>query len=619
MILRTERLSKTFEVGVRRKRVQAVKDLDLAVAGGGDLRLRRAERRRQDHHHQDADGAHLPHLAARPAIFDAPIPSTEAKRAHRLPARRTPPTTTSSPAGRPLRFFATLSGVPRRRARTPRARSCSSWSGSPTPPTGRSASTRRACSSGSASPRRWSGDPSFVVLDEPMSGLDPIGRKEVRDLILELKRRGKTVFFSTHILPDVETLCDRVGVILGGRLRDVGRIAELLSPRVRSVEVVLDVPRGGRASGTRRGQAGLARRGPVHPDLPGPGESRTPRWPAVLAAGGALVSLVPHRETLEDFFVRPPARRARPPASRARPGGRVNAAAGLASAGLVDGLVLRRRGAVVGSFLNVVIARVPAGESIVHPRSRCPSLPHAHRLVRQRPGALLAPAPRALPGLPDRASPVRYPLVELLGGGAALVAVSRHGLSLAALAEFAFAATLLALSFIDLDTWLLPHVITVPLLVAGLVLSRAAPHAGARPSSASLAGARGGLALLRRRVLPRREAAEEGGARASATCGCSAGIGAWLGLAPRSCRSCCSPRSRARWSGWRSSCARPGSQPGPAGRGRSPAPDRRRRLGPPPQRRPLRPVPRRGRAGVALAPGLARAARPRAVALPVKP
>jgi ABC-2 type transport system ATP-binding protein len=135
-----------------------------------------------------------------------------------------------------------------------------------------------------------------------MSGLDPIGRKEVRDLILELKRRGKTVFFSTHILPDVESLCDRVGVILGGRLRDVGRISELLSPRVRSVEVVLEVPdqaRDGLAGGTLVSQEGRPL-GLVFPDL----DAANAAARSALDAGGSLVSLAPHRETLEDFFVR---------------------------------------------------------------------------------------------------------------------------------------------------------------------------------------------------------------------------------------------------------------------------------------------------------------------------
>jgi ABC-2 type transport system ATP-binding protein len=140
------------------------------------------------------------------------------------------------------------------------------------------------------------------VLDEPMSGLDPIGRKEVRDLILDLKQRGKTVFFSTHILPDVESICDRVGVILGGRLRDVGRISDLLSPRIRSVEVVLDVPekareRVGRGRLVSRDQDRFAM---SFPDL----ESANTAVAEVLAGGGALVSLVPFRETLEDFFLR---------------------------------------------------------------------------------------------------------------------------------------------------------------------------------------------------------------------------------------------------------------------------------------------------------------------------
>jgi len=72
-------------------------------------------------------------------------------------------------------------------------------------------------------------DPDVVVLDEPMSGLDPIGRKLVGDLILELKSRGKTVFFSSHILTDIERFCDRAGIIVGGRLRLVGSLTDLLS------------------------------------------------------------------------------------------------------------------------------------------------------------------------------------------------------------------------------------------------------------------------------------------------------------------------------------------------------------------------------------------------------
>jgi ABC-2 type transport system ATP-binding protein len=71
-------------------------------------------------------------------------------------------------------------------------------------------------------------DPDVAILDEPMSGLDPIGRKMIGDIILELKGRGKTIFFSSHILTDVERFCDKVGIIVSGRLRLVGRLDDLL-------------------------------------------------------------------------------------------------------------------------------------------------------------------------------------------------------------------------------------------------------------------------------------------------------------------------------------------------------------------------------------------------------
>jgi len=72
-------------------------------------------------------------------------------------------------------------------------------------------------------------DPKVIILDEPMSGLDPIGRKMVVDLILELKSDGKTVFFSSHILTDIERLCDRAGIIVNGKLRLVDRLENLLT------------------------------------------------------------------------------------------------------------------------------------------------------------------------------------------------------------------------------------------------------------------------------------------------------------------------------------------------------------------------------------------------------
>lgn len=81
-------------------------------------------------------------------------------------------------------------------------------------------------------------DPKLVFFDEPMSGLDPMGRREVRDLMEQLKQQGKTVFFSTHILSDAEALCDRVGIIHRGELRGVGAVADLTSTVQGKVEVI---------------------------------------------------------------------------------------------------------------------------------------------------------------------------------------------------------------------------------------------------------------------------------------------------------------------------------------------------------------------------------------------
>jgi ABC-2 type transport system ATP-binding protein len=90
-------------------------------------------------------------------------------------------------------------------------------------------------------------DPKLVILDEPMSGLDPVGRREVRDIILELKREGKTVMFSTHILSDAEMLCDRVGVIVGGKLRGVGAPGQLVNMKTQGMEILFELTGGSNA------------------------------------------------------------------------------------------------------------------------------------------------------------------------------------------------------------------------------------------------------------------------------------------------------------------------------------------------------------------------------------
>src|ERR1700723_678940 len=84
-------------------------------------------------------------------------------------------------------------------------------------------------------------DPPVVILDEPMSGLDPVGRREVRDIIQALKEQGRTVFFSTHILSDAEMLCDRVAVLAGGKLQGVGAPGEIVSIEVHGMEILFEV------------------------------------------------------------------------------------------------------------------------------------------------------------------------------------------------------------------------------------------------------------------------------------------------------------------------------------------------------------------------------------------
>jgi ABC-2 type transport system ATP-binding protein len=82
--------------------------------------------------------------------------------------------------------------------------------------------------------------PEIVILDEPMSGLDPLGRRDVRELMVELRARGTTIFFSTHILPDVEMICDRVGMLVLGRVRQIGALREMLVGATTAVEIVAE-------------------------------------------------------------------------------------------------------------------------------------------------------------------------------------------------------------------------------------------------------------------------------------------------------------------------------------------------------------------------------------------
>ncbi len=147
-------------------------------------------------------------------------------------------------------------------------------------------------------------DPQLVILDEPMSGLDPVGRKEVRDLILQLKEQGKTIFFSSHIIPDVEMLCDRVGILVRGRLRDIGKLSEILETHVKYVEIVVSKIDDQAVQTFERFTGKVARTGDnilIRATSEGDVEK-------VLAMvkdlKGKLISVLPVKETLEEHFIR---------------------------------------------------------------------------------------------------------------------------------------------------------------------------------------------------------------------------------------------------------------------------------------------------------------------------
>jgi ABC-2 type transport system ATP-binding protein len=147
-------------------------------------------------------------------------------------------------------------------------------------------------------------DPELLVLDEPMSGLDPVGRKEVRDLILEERKLGRTVFFSSHILSDVEMLCDRVTILRRGEVVVEGELHELLGAGRRRSEVTLgSVPQALRDALVGSGHLTRAVGDRLVMEVEGDAAVRDVVARA-FEAGARLESVTPKRETLEDLFVR---------------------------------------------------------------------------------------------------------------------------------------------------------------------------------------------------------------------------------------------------------------------------------------------------------------------------
>jgi ABC-2 type transport system ATP-binding protein len=148
-------------------------------------------------------------------------------------------------------------------------------------------------------------DPDLVILDEPMSGLDPIGRRDVRALILSLRDEGRTVLFSSHILSDAESLCTRVAILAAGRLQAIGGITDLVEFSVRAWELLVDG-----ATESLRGQVAAAGgtmtdlgAGRVQVHVPG-SVAPEPFLHLLSGAGVRVLSLQPVRQTLEEVFLK---------------------------------------------------------------------------------------------------------------------------------------------------------------------------------------------------------------------------------------------------------------------------------------------------------------------------
>ena len=147
-------------------------------------------------------------------------------------------------------------------------------------------------------------DPEMLILDEPMSGLDPVGRKEVRDLIFDERAHGRTIFFSTHILSDVEAICDRVAILREGKVVELGALRTLLRGDVVRTDVTL-------ARVTPQLREALAEAGFTLADraevtlVSVEGDAKVPDvLRLALEAGAQVVELQPRKETLEDLFMR---------------------------------------------------------------------------------------------------------------------------------------------------------------------------------------------------------------------------------------------------------------------------------------------------------------------------
>jgi len=298
--IETEHLAKTFRVGFWARRVRAVKDLSLAVRRGEIFGL------------LGPNGAGKTTAIKMLLGFVRPTRGSAAIAGHpagSLASRRRLGYLPENPAlyefltgEEYLRFAGRLSGLSASEARE-RGKKLLERVGL----AGRADRSIRRFSKGMvqrlALAQALIGDPEIVVLDEPMSGLDPIGRKDVRDIILALREEGRTVLFSTHILSDVEAICDRVAIIVDGVLTDCGALADLVAPGARAIELTVENVSQELTDRLAREGAGVLRRD--RSTVLTFAEESTARaaLQAAVTSGATVVSFTPHRPSLEELFV----------------------------------------------------------------------------------------------------------------------------------------------------------------------------------------------------------------------------------------------------------------------------------------------------------------------------
>ncbi len=299
-VIRTTRLNKAYRSGFRMKRVQALVDLDLEVGRGETFGFLGPNGAGKTSLIKILMGLSMP-TSGRAEVFGKPVSDAQVKsRIGFLP--ESPYFYDYLTAREFLELAARLAGV-QRRDTDGRVEQLLKLVRMEHAANAQMRGFSRGMLQRMGIAQALVGDPEVVILDEPMGGLDPIGRKEFRDIIVSLKERGKTVFFSTHILPDVEMICDRVGIIIAGRIVNIGLLSEILSDEVEAIEVTV---RGAQGK-FRKAMERIAQQSIESGDLLQlvvRSEEEVDKITAICREAGArLHSLVPRKRTLEDHFM----------------------------------------------------------------------------------------------------------------------------------------------------------------------------------------------------------------------------------------------------------------------------------------------------------------------------